>query len=143
MRPTVCISPPVGERLNPELLEFLRHSLDIYKNFVRPFLPESNIYHHTPDSSELQPKGFGIIEAAAKDGSKGMLGVFQLANPKERETVIHPRGVNASRTYNVTFDNTRRTCKVDGFTLKNDGLHIRLDGALTSELVLYNELPEV
>ena len=140
VRPTVGISPPVGERMNPELLEFLRHSLDIYKNFVRLFLPDSDIFHHTPDSGELQPKGFGIIEAAAKDGSRGMLGVFQLASPKEREIVVYPRGVDVSRSYDVTFDNSRRVCRVEGYALKNGGIHIRLDGALTSELILYKEI---
>ncbi len=35
-----------------------------------------------------------------------------------------------------------QTCQVDGFTLMNQGLTVRLEGALTSELLLFEPVEE-
>ncbi|HBP37985.1 MAG TPA: hypothetical protein DD640_04455 [Clostridiales bacterium] len=142
VQPTLSVGTPFGEETNTNQLEFIRHSVSLYKNFIRAFLPEARVYHHTPDISELQPKGFGILETAAPDGSRGMLGVFQLADPQNREVLVRLRGADIARDYAVTFDNARRTCRVSGYELANAGIHVRLDGAMTSELVLYEAINE-
>jgi hypothetical protein len=36
----------------------------------------------------------------------------------------------------VTFDNTGQTCQLDGTTLMKQGVTVRLEGALTSELLV-------
>lgn len=41
-----------------------------------------------------------------------------------------------SRRYKVTWDNTGQVCEVDGFSLVEHGITVRLEGALTSELLL-------
>ena len=140
VRPTGQVNAPLGERLNDIHLEFFKHCFGLYKDFIRPFLPESKVYHHTPTITDIQPKGFGILETAAKDGTRGILGVFQLSSPKERETVVRLKGADVSKEYEVTFDNARRTCKVSGYALVNEGIRIWLEGALTSELVLYKAM---
>lgn len=140
VRPSGALNVPLGARLNDVQLEFFKHCYSLYKEFIRPFLPDSVIYHHTPEVSEKEPKGFGILEAAAADGLRGMLGVFQLSDPKERETVVRLRGADISRQYRVTFDNSRKSCEISGYALANEGVRIRLDGALTSELVLYRAI---
>ena len=137
VRPTVSIATPNGARTNTDQLAFMRRCVDLYKNFIRPFLPTARVYHHTPECFRPQPSGTGILETAAADASRGMLGVFRLSSPAESETVVRLRGVDRSRRYRVTFDNRNETCEVSGYELANAGLRIRLDGALTSELVLY------
>jgi alpha-galactosidase len=37
----------------------------------------------------------------------------------------------------VTWDNSGQSCEVDGFTLVQQGVVVRLEGALTSELLLF------
>ncbi len=140
VRPTAGISTPLGERTNEVQLEFIQHCFTIYKDFIRPFLPESKVYHHTPEVSGFAPKGWGILETTSKNGSKGILGVFQLSNPKERETVVRLRGVDISKNYLVTFDNMRKSCEMSGVVLVNEGIRIRLEGALTSELILFSAM---
>ena len=50
--------------------------------------------------------------------------------------MLRPRGVRAGRTYRVTFDNLDQTAPWHGAALRNEGLRIRLERPLTSELIL-------
>ena len=50
--------------------------------------------------------------------------------------MLRPRGLDAGRRYRVTFDNAGQSCQVDGFALMQQGVVVRLEGALTSELLL-------
>ncbi|MDO8685294.1 MAG: alpha-galactosidase [Clostridiales bacterium] len=137
VRPTIGSFYPHGSEMNRVQMEFVRHTVDIYKNFIRPFMPESRIYHHTPVFDGIEPKGWGILELTSCDSAKGIVGIFQLSNPVEQETMLHLRGVDVSKRYRVTWDNSGRSAVVDGYTLTNDGIHIRQEGALISELLLY------
>jgi hypothetical protein len=47
------------------------------------------------------------------------------------------RGLDVSKRYKVTFDNLGQTSIVDGFILMEQGIVVRLPGALTSELLLF------
>ena len=118
-------------------MEFVKRNLELYKNFIRPFLPESKIFHHTPEFGYIEPQGFGILELDSANGDRGILGVFQLSNPAADTAVIRLRGIDPSRDYEVTFDNRGKTCTVSGYKLANDGIAITLAGALTSELIYY------
>ena len=142
VRPTVGVFQPLGVDTNPVQLAHVRHMLDIYKTFVRPFMSEGKIYHHTPEMDGFEPRGWGVLELASKDGTRAIAGVFQLANPQEREYTLRMRGLDRSRTYRVTWDNHRQTAAVEGYSLMNQGLIIRLEGALTSELLLFEALEQ-
>ena len=139
-RPTVPVSYPPHAAPNPLQLERLRHIVALYKDFVRPFLADSRIYHHTPSFDGLEPQGWGVLELAAADYSRALAGVFQLAAPQQTEYVLRPRGLDVSRHYRVTLDNRRQAFELDGFTLAQTGLVVRLEGALTSELILFEAL---
>ena len=137
---TVGGSFPLDQARHNGMLEYFTHCIRLYKEFIRPILPTCKIYHHTPVLDYPMAKGFGILEMASPDGAKGVLGVFQLSNPAEKETVIKLRGVDVSRTYRVCFDNTGKTVEVDGLRLAGEGLYVRLEGALTSELITYEAI---
>lgn len=139
-RPTLGFFSPLGMPMNPVQAARVRHMVDLYKNFVRPFMSEGRIYHHTPTFNGPEPQGWGVLELAARDCSRGIAGAFQLSAPREREYLLRPRGLDAGLRYRVTWDNSGRSCEVDGFTLTNQGLVIRLEGPLTSELLLFEAL---
>jgi alpha-galactosidase len=136
VRPTVGFSKPMGAEWNPVQLERLKRFIDLYKSFVRPFMSTGRIYHHTPCVSNPEPQGWGVLELASRECDRAICGLFQLSAPTEPEYLLRLRGLDRSRRYKVTFDTTGQTCEVDGFVLMQQGLTIRLEGALTSELLV-------
>ena len=77
-----------------------------------------------------------MLELASADRTRAICGLFQLAAPTTPEYTVRLRGLDCARRYRVTFDNAGQSCEVDGVTLMQQGLTIRLAGALTSELLL-------
>jgi hypothetical protein len=51
--------------------------------------------------------------------------------------VLRPRGLDPGKSYRVTFDSMGTTATVDGLSLMRDGLPIRLESNLSSELLLF------
>ena len=50
---------------------------------------------------------------------------------------FRPRGLDLSKTYNVTFSNSGRTLTIAGDRLMEAGIPVRLEGNLTSELLIF------
>lgn len=140
VRPTLGFFHPLGASWNPILLNRVKHYIELYKNFIRPFMPTGRIYHHTPALDGPEPQGWGVLELASHDRARGMCGLFQLASSQQTEYLLKLRGLDVSRRYRVTFDNTGQTCQIDGFTLMKQGFTVRLEGALTSELLLFEAI---
>jgi hypothetical protein len=136
VRPTFGFLKPLGSEWNPALLARLKHWVALYKDFVRPFMPSGRIYHHTPVAAGPEPRGWGVLELASEDRSRAICGLFQLGGPTQPEYLLRLRGLDAGRRYRVTWDNAGQTCEVDGFTLMKQGITVRLEGALTSELLI-------
>jgi alpha-galactosidase len=140
VRPSIGCSVQLGFAANTVQLDRIRHMLEIYKSFVRPIMSNSKIYHHTPEVDGLDPKGTGILEMVSEKRDKAMLGIFQLSDPDLNEKTVFFRGIDSSKQYKVTLDNSNELFTVDGYVLKMKGLNIRLGGALTSELILVEAL---
>lgn len=139
-RPLVAIYQPPGARPNPVQFGRIRHMLELYKNFVRPFAGDSRIFHHTPTLDGLEPRDWGVLELAAENRDRALIGAFRLASPRGGEYVVSPRGLDRSRRYRVTWDNSGVSHETDGATLVRHGLAVRLEGGLTSELILFEAL---
>lgn len=146
-RPTCNDFNAVGSAMNPEQIAFVKHSFALYQTYIRPYIDDSKIYHHTPElvSGHYgaggvvdEPQGVGVIERASGDKKCGVIGIFKLAD-SDADGVIHvyPKGIDASANYKVTFDNDGASAVVSGFSLKNDGLRISLSGSVVSELIVY------
>lgn len=135
-RPTFGFLTPMGAEWNPLVLARMKHWLALYKDFVRPIMPTSRIFHHTPVAAGPEPTGWGVLELASDDGSRAICGLFQLGSPTHLEYLLRLRGLDAARRYRVTWDNTGHACEMDGVALLSHGVTIRLDGALTSELLI-------
>ena len=136
MQPKFGFLYPMGSQPNPIFMRRTKHWVDLYKNFVRPFIDTSRIYHHTPEISGLDPHGWGVIELASEDHTKAICGLFQLSAPTQAEYELRFRGIDVSRRYRVTFDNSGQSSIVDGFLLMEQGIKVRLESALTSELLI-------
>ena len=138
-RPSLGQFHPVGTVMNPQQLESVRHTLDIYKEFVRPMARDSRVYHHTPDVGGPEPKDWGVLELASKDGGSGIVAVFRLSGPGSAapEVVVKLRGADISKRYRVRFDNSGSETELSGYCLVKEGVPVRLEGALTSELLLF------
>lgn len=142
VRPTFGFLKPMGAEWNPALLTRLKHWVALYKDFVRPMMPTGRIYHRTPVAAGPEPKGWGVLELASADRTHAVCGLFQLGNPTQPEYRLRFRGLDAGLRYRVTWDNAGQTAEVEGFTLMNEGVTVRLEGALTSELLLVSGIGE-
>ena len=72
-----------------------------------------------------------------EDQTRDICGLFQLSAATRPEYELRLRGLDVSRRYRVTFDNSGTTSMVDDFTLMEQGITVRLEGALTSELFIF------
>ena len=52
------------------------------------------------------------------------------------EEVLH-RGIDPSRSYEVTFDNCGASVEMSGAEMMQRGLRVALSGSLSSELIIY------
>ena len=120
--------------------ERMKHWLGLYKGFVRPLMGTGRIYHHSPVVPSPEPQGWGVLELASADRTRAICGLFQLSGVCDPEYLLRFRGLDPSRRYRVTFDNDGSSCEVDGLTLTKQVLTIRLEGALTSELLICTEV---
>lgn len=130
---------PAAAEMNPLQLEFIKHSTDIYKSFIRPMLPTSRVCHHTPDSFNALEKGFTALEIYSPDKSKGAAAVFSLPLNNRKNITVKLKGVSAAKRYKVTLDNDRVSFVISGAELYFHGINIRINSPLSSELVLFEE----
>ena len=130
---------PYTKTANPIQIEFIKHSVDIYKNFIRDFLPTAKIYHHTPDTKDATKNGFCCIEITSEDRTKGAIAAFTLVSPVSDTFTIKPMGIDTGKTYIITLDNSREEFEISGRQLTTHGITISIPSSLSSELILYRE----
>lgn len=134
--PAISGLMPSLEDSNPELLKISKKYLHIYKNFIRPFVREASVYHHTPVIHGADASGWCVLEYVSDDRSKAVAGVFRLVNAESDTYLMRFRGLDPSRFYRVTSEPGGMNSRHDGSVLMGQGLTIRLDTPLTSRLLL-------
>ena len=134
---------PARDVWNPRQRERVIHAIRLYKEFVRPWLPTCRVYHHTPEligrgrcAACGEPQGWCVLEYAAADGARAMVGLFRLAGEGDPMWHFRARGLERGARYRVTWDNTGQSAEIDGWRLANDGLLVTCERPLTSELLL-------
>lgn len=127
------------EDMVPQLRDRIRHALDIFRRSVRPIIGTCRVYHHTPIPPGDQPEGWCVLEYAAADRDKAVIGAFRLAGPAELEITVRPRGLSASKAYRVACDNSGETLVRSGVELTEHGVRVRLPAPMSSELLNIEE----
>lgn len=89
-----------------------------------------------PISAATTRRGPGILELTSSDGGSAILGVFRLSDPDEAQTTVLFRGLDISKRYRLTMDNSGASAVISGYKLMNKGVTVNLPGALTSELLI-------
>ena len=137
---TLNVIAPVDTAPNPEQMAFVRHSTDIYKNFIRKFLPTARVFHHTPETEQTIKEGCMALEIASADRRQGAATVFTMPCCRQESILLIPRGLDPALTYRVTLDNSGAVFTLSGYALQNEGIRLRIGGALNSELVLFESI---
>jgi alpha-galactosidase len=130
------IAPSLEEE-NPELRQKLRSGVDFYKNEIRPIMRRGLVYHHTALPQFNSESPWVVLEYAAHDKSRAVATLFRTSNFEDPVYRFVPRGIDVSRRYRVTFQNSGATVEVPGFELMRDGIPVRLENAETSEMLLF------
>ncbi len=133
---TLNVVSPASASVNDVQMEFIRHSVDVYKNFIRKFLPDSKIYHHTPETAKTLENGFSALEISSSDGKYGAIAVFAMTNSKSEKFTVLPRGIRADLSYKIMLDNSRASFVASGYELMTKGIEIYISSSLVSELIL-------
>jgi alpha-galactosidase len=130
------IAPSMAE-LNPLLRNKIRAGVDLYKNELRPIIRDSVVYHHTPQTPYFSESPWVVLEYASRDKKKSVATLFRTSNHDEPVYRFVPRGLDASLTYKVTFENRSETVELPGIELMREGVPVRLETAGTSEMLLF------
>ena len=130
------ISPKTAQ-INPVQMDFVRHSVGIYKNFIRKFLPDSKIYHHTPETAKTLENGYSVLEISSSDGTKGAIAAFTMSASAGDKLNVVPKGINAGLTYKIVLDNSGASFVANGYEIVSKGIDIYIPSSLSSELVTY------
>ncbi|HMJ22752.1 MAG TPA: GH36 C-terminal domain-containing protein, partial [Terriglobales bacterium] len=116
----------------------IRSGVELYKKKLRPIMRGSRVYHHTPLTEYYTQTPWVVLEYATPDAQRAMATLFRTSNFEDPVYRFVPRGLDASRTYAVTFKNRGYTVEMSGLKLMQEGVAIRLETAGTSEMLLFS-----
>ena len=140
---TALLSRPIFRGISPTLAEFnpllrdkIRSGVALFKSTLRPIMINSLVYHHTPLVPMMEPSPWIVLEYATPDRSRAVAGLFRTAQDGDPVFRFIPRGLDLGRDYRVTFHNEHQTVAISGSQLLQ-GIPIRLDEALTSQLLVF------
>ena len=127
---------PSLEELTPYLRDRVEHYVTLYKELLRPLMIEGNVYHHTPFLPLMEKTPWCVLEYARPDRALSVAAIFRTADSGAPEYLLKPRGLDPVGNYTVTLDNNGLNFSASGRSLMQDGVAIRLEQPLSSELVV-------
>ena len=107
------------------------------------FIANCRVYHHTQVNPGPHSSGIGILEYAASDKRRGMIGIFGLAGCTDRELCVTPKGLHPGYTYQITFLHSMETARRTGLDIMREGLPIIGMHPLASRVVLFEAVGRV
>jgi len=134
------IAPSLAE-LNPTLRDKIRSGVDLYKTELRSILRDSVVYHHTPQTPYFSESPWLVLEYASPDKKRSVGTLFRTSNHEDPVYRFVPRGLDASLTYKVTFENRAETVELSGIQLMLEGIPVKLETSGTSEMLLFEGAP--
>lgn len=131
---------PSLEELSPYLRARIEHYLALYKAVIRPIMIGGKVFHHTPFMPLSEKTPWCALEYARLDRTAAVATIFRTADDGEPEFVLKPRGLDPARDYRITLDNSGIRWLASGWVLLQDGIPLRLERVLSSELVVFDAL---
>jgi alpha-galactosidase len=132
------ISPTLSE-LDPLLATKIRQSVALYKQAVYPIMNDSIVYHHTPLLPMMTPSPWVVLEYATPSKTKEVVGLFRTSQSGDPTYRFEPRGLDFSKNYTIHFENSGQVVEISGSQLFENGVPVRLDENLTSELLVFEQ----
>jgi hypothetical protein len=121
----------------PEQHEAARQGIDLYKKELRPLIREARLYHVSARPDGVHWDG---VEYWDPQRAKGVVFAFRGSVADEPEHRFTLAGLDAAKHYRLHFqDGTAPDRTTTGRDLMNEGLLVRLQNPLSSELVFLNE----
>jgi len=131
---------PMSADINPGAMDFVKHSVSVYKEFIRPFIPACSVYHFNPEWKEAYRQGWCAEEIVSEDRGRAAMTVSALTVSKQDRLLIYPKGLDRGASYRVTLDNTGDAFIMTGNEIENSGLRLTIPASLMSELVLFERV---
>ena len=119
----------------------VKRYIALAKSFCYPIMKQpALVYHHTPGIGVTTPAPWCVLEYASPDRRRAYAGIFMLSPDRgaDNQYLFRPCGLDQSLEYDVSLDNEQQVIRMTGKELARDGLLVRLDSALTSQLLLFN-----
>ncbi len=122
----------------PEQHEAARRSIALYKQKLRPLIRDARLYHVSTRPDGVHWDGMEYWDPVR---AKGVLFAFRGSVPDEAEHRFVLAGLVPSRRYQLHFeDGTAPDSVATGAELMTQGLRVRLQNPLSSELVFLGSL---
>ena len=130
--------PKSESDITPEIRKKFLHYSGIYREFIRPVLPESKVYHHAPVNATggVESGDWFAMEFASPDRRRDWAVVIHLSRQRRQEYLLRPRGLDPEKQYTITFDATGANETRSGAAILRNGLRIRPGDDTASELLL-------
>jgi hypothetical protein len=82
-----------------------------------------------------------VLEYASPDKRRDVTTLFRTSNFEDPVYHFVPRGLDASLSYKVTFENRHESAELSGIQLMTDGIPVRLETTGTSEMLFFENVP--
>jgi len=143
---TVMMSRPIFRGISPTLSELdsllgkkIIDDVGLYKRTVYPIMADSLVYHHTAVLPMMEPSPWVVLEYAATNKTKEVVGVFRTSQTGNSVYKFEPRGLDFSKNYSIHFESSGGVVEMSGAQLLQEGVPVRLDDNLTSELLVIDQ----
>ena len=131
--------PKSLEEFTPEEQKQFRRYSELYRNFIRPMIALTKVYHHAPVNAAggVESGNWFAMEFTSPDKTKGWATIIRLSKDAPTSYLLKPKGLDPRRQYKVTFDNTRQMKVMNAATVMQDGLRTQTTEQVASELLLF------
>ncbi len=87
----------------------------------------------------MEPSPWVVLEYAATNKTKEVVGVFRTSQTGNSVYKFEPRGLDFSKNYSIHFESSGGVVEMSGAQLLQEGVPVRLDDNLTSELLVIDQ----
>ena len=117
-------------QLSPSEVSLLRSEGAIYKS-LRGLIRDGKVFHLLPRADGVSIEA---IESFRSDLDRGVIFVYRPNSPISTPTIF-PRGLDPSRNYRVSFQDSSDSFAQSGAALMSGGIKVKLPSILSAEIV--------